>query len=60
MTMLKGLGLEAWSLHQALTELRHGRMAVLPMVLAEAQRQRYFPLYASPRDGPHGHLSGWR
>ncbi len=42
-------GLEAWSLHRALAELRHGRMAVLPIALAEAQRQRYFP--RSPR-GP--------
>ena len=36
-------GLEAWSLHRALAELRHGWMAVLPIVLSEAQRQRYFP-----------------
>src|SRR5262245_14708471 len=42
-------GLAAWSLHRALAELRHGRMAVLTIVLAEAQRQRYFP--RSPR-GP--------
>jgi hypothetical protein len=46
-------GLEAWSLHRAHAELRHGRMAVLTIVLAEAQRQRYFP--RSPR-GP----SRWR
>jgi hypothetical protein len=36
-------GLGAWSLHRALAELRYGRMAVLPIVLSEAQRQRYFP-----------------
>jgi len=37
-------GLESWSLHRALAELQYGRMAVLLIVLAEAQRQRYFPL----------------
>ena len=47
--LLHHCGLEAWSLHRALAELRHGRMAVLTIVLAEAQRQRYFP--RSPR-GP--------
>src|SRR2546421_184413 len=36
-------GLGAWSLHRALAELRYGRMAVLPIVLSEAQRQRDFP-----------------
>ena len=36
-------GLGAWSLHPALAELQHGRMAVLPIVLSEAQRQRDFP-----------------
>ncbi|HSX83135.1 MAG TPA: hypothetical protein VLQ80_31825, partial [Candidatus Saccharimonadia bacterium] len=36
-------GLGAWSLHRALTELRYGRMAVRPIVLSEAQRQRDFP-----------------
>jgi hypothetical protein len=41
--------LGAWSLHRVLAELRHGRMAVLPIVLSEVQRQRYFP--RSPR-GP--------
>ena len=41
--LLHHCGLGAWSLHRALAELRHGRMAVLPIVLSEAQRQRYFP-----------------
>src|SRR5215831_13913210 len=58
--LLHHCGLEAWSLHRALAELQYAHMAVLLIGLAEAQRQRYFPLYASPRDGPHGHLSGWR
>jgi hypothetical protein len=47
--LLHHCGLEPWSLHRALAELRHGRLAVLPIVLAEAQRQRYFPL----AQGPH-------
>ena len=43
--LLHQYGLEAWSLHRALAELRHGRMAVLTIALAEAQRQRYFPRF---------------
>jgi len=31
-------GIDAWSIHQAVTELRQGRIAVLPMVSAQAQR----------------------
>src|SRR5262245_41912400 len=42
------LWIEAWSLDRVLTELRHGRLAVLSIVLAEAQRQRYFPLAQGP------------
>ena len=53
-------GVEAWSLHRALAALQDGRMAVLPIVLAEVQRQMDFPLDSYPRDGPHGHLSGRR
>ena len=41
--LLHQCGLEAWSLHQALTELQYARMAVLLIVLSEAQRQMYFP-----------------
>ena len=36
-------GLGARSLHRALAELRYGRVAVLPIVLSEAQRQMDFP-----------------
>ena len=46
--LLHHCGLEPWSLHRALAELRHGRLAVLPIALAEAQRQRYFPLAQGP------------
>jgi len=41
-------GLGAWSLHRALAELRYGRMAVLPIVLSEAQRQMDFPRSQGP------------
>jgi hypothetical protein len=58
--LLHHCGLEAWSLHRALAALQDGRMAVRPIVLAEAQRQMDFPLYSYPRDGPHGHLAGRR
>ena len=46
--LLHHCGLEPWSLHRALAELRHGRLAVLSIVLAEAQRQRYFPRAQGP------------
>ena len=42
--LLHHSGLESWSLHRALAELQYGRMAVLLIVLAEVQRQRYCPL----------------
>jgi hypothetical protein len=42
--LLHHCGLETWSIHRAITELRHGRVAVLPIVLSEVQRQMYFPL----------------
>src|SRR5262249_47483110 len=42
--LLHQYGLEAWSLHRALAELQYGRMAVLLIVLSEAQRQMYCPL----------------
>ncbi len=46
--LLHHCGLEAWALDRVLAELRHGRLAVLSIVLAEAQRQRYFPLAQGP------------
>ena len=36
--LLHHWGIDAWSIHQAVTELRKGRIAVLPMVSAQAQR----------------------
>jgi len=41
--LLHHCGLEAWSLHRALAELQYAHMAVLLIVLAEAQRQMDFP-----------------
>src|SRR5215813_3653246 len=42
--LLRQCELEAWSFHRALAELQYGRMAVLLIVLSEAQIQMYFPL----------------
>jgi hypothetical protein len=46
--LLHQCGLEIWSIHRAIAELRHGRVAVLPIVLSEAQRQMYFPFSQVP------------
>jgi len=46
--LLHQCGLESWSIERAIAELRHGRVAVLPIVLSEAQRQTYFPLPQVP------------
>jgi hypothetical protein len=35
-------GIDSWSIHQAGTELRKGRMAVLPIVCSPAQMQAFF------------------
>jgi hypothetical protein len=41
--LLHDCGLDTWSITQASTELRKGRVAVLPLVCAQAQIQAYFP-----------------
>lgn len=43
MAFLEACGLDAWSLHQAVTALRKGQMAVVPLVLPAVQVARYFP-----------------
>ena len=47
-TLLQDCGIDAWSLQQAITVLRKGDMAVLPLVLSEVQIQAYFPLQCAP------------
>ena len=42
-TMLHQWGIDAWSLQQAVTALRKGEVAVVSVVLSEAQLQTYFP-----------------
>jgi hypothetical protein len=43
-TMLHQWGIDAWSLQQAVAALRKGEVAVVSVVLSEAQLQTYFPL----------------
>jgi hypothetical protein len=50
-TLLRHWGVDAWSLQQAVATLRKGSMAVLPLILSEAQRQAYFPSQRPPRVG---------
>lgn len=50
-TWLRHCGIDAWSLQQAVATLRKGGMAVLPLVLSEAQVQTYFPLQRTMRVG---------
>jgi hypothetical protein len=42
-TLVHHFGINAWSLQQAVAALRKGEVAVLPVVLPEAQLQAYFP-----------------
>src|SRR5204863_674595 len=42
-TLLHACGLDAWGIQQASTELRKGRVAVLPRVGASDPIQAYFP-----------------
>ena len=42
-TLLHHCEIDAWSLQQAVAALRKGEVAVLPVVLPEAQLQAYFP-----------------
>jgi hypothetical protein len=48
-TFLHHCGINGWSLQQAVTALRRGEVAVLPVVLSEAQLQAYFPPQCPPR-----------
>ena len=41
-TLLHHYGIDAWSLQQAMAVLGKGGVAVLPLVLSEAQRQAHF------------------
>jgi len=44
-TLLQHCGMDSWSIQQAGTELRQGRMAVLPLRCMPAQLQAYFPFH---------------
>lgn len=48
-TLLHHFGINGWSLQQAVAALRKGDVAVLPVVLSEAQLQAYFPPQRPPR-----------
>ena len=48
-TLLYHYGIDAWSLQPAIAVLRKGGVAVLPLVLSEAQRQAHFPPQRTPR-----------
>ena len=41
--LLRGCGMDPWYIQQAGAELQKGRFAALPIALAEAQIQTYFP-----------------
>ena len=41
---LHACGLDRWSIHQTGAELRQGRVAVMPIAIAPAQREATFPL----------------
>ena len=43
LTLFQHCGLDAWSMQQTRTELRQGRLAVLPLVCAPGPMQVYFP-----------------
>src|SRR5262245_37565390 len=42
-TLLRQCGLDAWAMQQTTTELRHGRLAVLPLVCTPGLLHGYFP-----------------
>ena len=48
-TLLHHWWINDWSLNQAITALRKGEVAVLPVVLSETQLQAYFPPQRPPR-----------
>jgi hypothetical protein len=43
LTLFQHCGMDAWSMHQTRSELRKGRLAVLPLVCTPVQMQGYFP-----------------
>jgi len=43
LALLQHWGLDAWSMQQTQAELRHGRLAVLPLVCRRGQMHVYFP-----------------
>jgi hypothetical protein len=47
-TLLQACGLDAWSRQHACTDLQEGRIALIPLVCAQAQLDALFPV-ASPR-----------
>jgi hypothetical protein len=55
--LLHHCGMDLWSIQQAGTELRRGRMAVLPLSCAQAQMQAYFPptCPVAPTKAPAAH-----
>ena len=48
-TLLHHFGIDTWSLQQAIAALRKGEVAILRVVLSEAQLQTYFPLQPTLR-----------
>lgn len=54
LTLFQHCEIDAWSMHHTCTELRKGRLAVLPLVCSWAQMQIYFPptLPVSPTPAP--------
>ncbi len=47
--LLRHCGMDPWYMQQAGAELQKGRFAALPIALAEAQIQQYFPPKRAPR-----------
>ena len=47
--LLRHCGMDSWYSQQAGAELQKGRFAALPIALAEAQIQTYFPPKRAPR-----------
>jgi hypothetical protein len=45
--LLQHCGMDAWSMQQTQTELRHGRLAVLPLACTPGPMQAYFPAIAA-------------
>jgi hypothetical protein len=43
-TFLQACALDAWEVRQAITTLRKGQMAIVPLTLPTAQAEAYFPL----------------